>query len=194
MDLPHDQMIDYSSRKTAFKKRIKAEGRFPEVRALLDKKVAEGMDPHTAWELIMSDPEWAALVEPDGEMLPYDVDPEVFEGKTCSEEAAVTWAFGKVFIRCIGPQDAPSAVAWTYLYDAKRSREGMRELHRSMRQILPNKQQIEQKTAQKASDKKVKETLDAIAEAAKSHKDVDDVEPLGRIRPALEGDPEAAEG
>ena len=193
MDLPHDQMIDYSSRKTAFKKRIKAEGRFPELRAVLDKKVSEGMDPHTAWEIAMSDPEWGPLVI-EGEDDPCNVDPEIFEGKTCEPKEAVRWAWGKRFVRCLGPRDAPSDEAWTWLWDAKRSKEGMARLARAWTLILPTKAEIEMRQQAVASEEKLKETMDAVAEAAKAHKDVDDVEPLGRIRPVLEGDSAAAEG
>lgn len=185
MPLDEEQMIDYMTRKSASIKRWKAEGRYGRLIALRKEKTEAGMDVHTFYELAMQDPEWGPLVI-EGEDDPDDVDPEIFEGKECDANEEVRWAWKHVFVRCIGPRDAPSGGAWTWLWDAKRSKEGMARLARASDSLLLKQAQLKKQQQIEADDKQLTEGLKKIHEAGLAVTEDGHEAPLGRIRPVLE--------
>lgn len=51
----------------------------------------------------------------------YVITKDTFEGKSCSNIAAILWAYSKHRVKDITPNDAPSELAWNFLLDMRQS-------------------------------------------------------------------------
>lgn len=59
--------------------------------------------------------------EPKSDDVDYEIRKDTFEGKSCSNIAAILWAYSKHRVKDITPADAPSELAWNFLLDMRQS-------------------------------------------------------------------------
>ena len=63
----------------------------------------------------------APLPIPDDVKVDFVITKDTFAGKSCSNIAAILWAYSKHRVKDITPNDAPSELAWNFLLDMRQS-------------------------------------------------------------------------
>lgn len=58
---------------------------------------------------------------PDDAKVEFVITKDTFAGKSCSNIAAILWAYSKHRVKDITPNDAPSELAWNFLLDMRQS-------------------------------------------------------------------------